>query len=191
MSYPFLGLKRHLHKSYLTWSLFMTFSLSVFQLIRNEVNMLCWTLRMYACSNAFMKYCTLRNAVLSVNLHQHCVLALFFKNNEEEDKYCRKIVTPNPMLPQAKYLSVGQWIVSLREALTFSIVCTENIGQKSAMTQKTQTLSPPVAVIKLDPGCFGSSNFFKFLPSYISLTSVCPLKTPLITYLSLKINQNS
>ena len=40
----------------------------------------------HACSNAVLKYCTPRNAVLPVNLHQHCVLALFFKSNEEVDK---------------------------------------------------------------------------------------------------------
>ena len=139
----------------------------------------------HACSNAVLKYCTPRNAVLPVNLHQHCVLALFFKSNEEVDKYCRKIVTPNSMLPQAKYLSLGQWVVSLRESLTFSIVCTENVGRKSAMTQETKILSPPLDVITQEPGCSGSSNFLN-LPPYYQFEERVSIKDPFSDLIELK-----
>ena len=100
-----------------------------------------WNRRQHQSCLIWSLLMTPRNAVLPVDLHQHCVLALFFKSNEEVDKYCRKIVTPNSMLPQAKYLSLGQLVVSLRESLTFSIVCTENVGRTSAMTQETKILS--------------------------------------------------
>ena len=139
----------------------------------------------HACSNAVLRYCTPRNAVLPVNLHQHCVLALFFKSNEEVDKYCRKIVTPNSMLPQAKYLSLGQWVVSLRESLTFSIVCTENVGRKSAMTQETKILSPPLDVITLEPGCSGSSNFLN-LPPYYQFEERVSIKDPFSDLIELR-----
>ncbi|MES9990712.1 MAG: envelope fusion protein, partial [Candidatus Thiodiazotropha sp.] len=119
-----------------------------------------------ACSNAVMRYCTPRNAVLPVNLHRLCILALFFKNNADIDAYCHRVVIPNSVLPQAKYLSVGQWVVSLTEPLTFSIVCTENEGQKSAMTQHTKTLNPPLDIIRLGTGCSGSSNFLNLPPYY-------------------------
>ena len=61
----------------------------------------------HGCLNVVIRYYTPRNAVLPVNLHRHCALALFFKENAEVDTYCRNLVTPNAMLPQAKYLSVG------------------------------------------------------------------------------------
>ena len=61
----------------------------------------------HAFSNVVMRYYTPRNAVLLVNLHRHCALALFLKENAEVATYCRKLVTPNAMLQQAKYLSVG------------------------------------------------------------------------------------
>ena len=138
-----------------------------------------------ACSNAAMKYCTPRNAILPVNLHQHCMLALFLKNNAEVDKFCHKIVTPNSVLPQAKYLSVGQWVVSSREPLKFSIVCTENEGQKSLMTRQTETVNPPLDVIRLDPGCLGSSNFLN-LPPYYQFEEHISLKDPLSNLIKFK-----
>ena len=139
----------------------------------------------HACSNVVMRYCTPRNAVLPVNLHRHCALALFFKENAEVDTYCRKIVTPNAMLPQAKYLSVGLWVVALREPLTFSVVCTENRGQRSATTQQTKTMKPPLDVIKLKPGCSGSSNLLN-LPPYYQFEDYATVKDPFSNLIELR-----
>ena len=130
-----------------------------------------------ACSNAAMRYCTPRNAILPVNLHQHCLLALFLQNNAEVDKFCHKIVTLNSVLPQAKYLSVGQWVVSSWEPLKFSIVCMENEGQKPLLTRQTETVNPPLDVIRLDPGCSGSSNILT-LPPYYHFEEHISLKDP-------------
>ena len=139
----------------------------------------------HACSNVVMRYCTPRNAVLLVNLHRHCALALFFKENAEVDTYCRKIVTPNAMLPQAKYLSVGQWVVALREPLTFSVVCTENRDERSATTQQTKTMKPPLDVIKLKPGCSGSSNLLN-LPPYYQFEDYATVKDPFSNLIELR-----
>ena len=113
------------------------------------------------------------------------MLALFLKNNAEVDKFCHKIVTPNSVLPQAKYLSVGQWVVSSREPLKFSIVCTENEGQKSLLTRQTETGNPPLDVIRLDPGCSGSSNFLN-LPPYYQFEEHISLKDPLSNLIKFK-----
>ncbi|MCG8046532.1 MAG: envelope fusion protein [Candidatus Thiodiazotropha endolucinida] len=138
-----------------------------------------------ACTNAVMRYCTPRNAVLPVNLHQHCALALFLKDDAKVDKYCRKLVTPNAMLPRAKYLFVGQWVIALRESLTFSIVCTENGGQRSTTTQHTKTLEPPLDVITLQPGCSGSSNLIN-LPPYYQFEDYVSVKDPFSNLIELK-----
>lgn len=36
------------------------------------------------CENVAVKYCSPKNAVLPVNLHRLCILALFFKDNKKK-----------------------------------------------------------------------------------------------------------
>ena len=52
-----------------------------------------------------MKYCSLRNAILPVNLNHLCVLAFFTKEDKWINRFCRRMVEPNAILPMATYIS--------------------------------------------------------------------------------------
>ena len=71
-----------------------------------------------ACSDPIMKYCSPRNAILPVNLNKLCVLALYFKKEEQVNEYCRKIVQTNAILPMGTYFSGP---LGLRKSLTFQL----------------------------------------------------------------------
>ena len=112
------------------------------------------------------KYCSPKNAVLPVNLHRLCILALFFKDNKKIDKYCRRVVEPNAVLPSAQYISSGNWVVSARKPLQFSIVCLSSKSRKSPMTQQTQMTTSFVDIINLKSGCHAANDYINLPPYY-------------------------
>ena len=118
------------------------------------------------CGNQVMKYCSPKSAVLPVNLHRLCSLSLFFEDNNKIDRFCRKLIQPNAVLPSAQYIDQGNWIVSARKPLQFSIVCLSSSGRKSSNVQKDQKMTSYVDVISLKSGCHASNDYIKLPPYY-------------------------
>ena len=118
------------------------------------------------CGNAAVKYCSPKNAVLPVNLHRLCILALFFKDNNKIDKYCRRVLEPNAVLPSAQYISSDSWVVRARKPLQFSIVCLSSKSRKSPMTQQTQMTTSFVDIINLKSGCHAANDYINLPPYY-------------------------
>ena len=58
-----------------------------------------------ACSSPTTKYCSPQNAILPVNLNKLCVLALYFRKEDQVNDYCQKIVQTNVILPMGTYLT--------------------------------------------------------------------------------------
>ena len=58
-----------------------------------------------ACSSPTTKYCSPQNAILPVNLNKLCVLALYFRKEDQVNEYCQKIVQTNAILPMGTYLT--------------------------------------------------------------------------------------
>ena len=121
---------------------------------------------LHTCGNTAIKYCSPKNVILPVNLHQLCLLALFFKDHSKVDKHCRKTVEPNAVLPMATYISSGHWLVSARTPLEFSIVCLAANGRSSSMTQTIQKMSNIVDIITLKSGCHAANDFLNLPPYY-------------------------
>lgn len=137
------------------------------------------------CGNEGIKYCSPRNAVLPVNQHKLCMLALFFKDDKKVDKYCRKMVEPNAVLPAAQYISSGHWVVSARKLLKFSIVCLASNGQKSPMTQMSRKMTSFVDIIRLKSGCHAANNYIN-LPPFYEFESRLPSNDPLRQLLEIR-----
>ena len=76
-------------------------------------------------------------------------------------------------------------VVALRKPLTFSVVCTENRGQRSTTTQQTKTMKPPLDVIKLRVGCSGSTNLLN-LPPYYQFEDHATVKDPFNNLIELR-----
>ena len=131
------------------------------------------------CGNLALKYCSPKNAVLPVNLHKLCMLAHFYKDDKKVEKYCRKIVKPNAVLPTAQYISSGHWVVSSRKFLKFSIVYLASKGRKSPMRQQTRTMISFVDIITLESGCHAANDYINLPPYYefegYRITSYDPL----------------
>ena len=146
---------------------------------------------MQTCGNTAIKYCSPKNAVLPVNLHNLCILALFFKDNNKVDKYCQKIVEPNAILPAATYIASGHWLVTAKAPLEFSIVCLASNGRKSPKTQSIQRMTTFVDVISLQSGCHAANDYLNLPPYYImSLKSNILCLTHYAIYLSFETKQN-
>lgn len=137
------------------------------------------------CGSAVVKYCSPQNAVLPVNLHRLCILALFFKDDKKIDENCHKIVEPNAILPSATYISSGQWLVSAKEPLEFSVVCLASTGHKSPMTQTTQKMATYVDVISLKSGCHAANDYLN-LPPYYEFQEQMTMHDPLSNLLEIR-----
>lgn len=130
------------------------------------------------CGNPIIKYCSPKNAVLPVNLHRLCILALFFKDTKKVDNYCNKIVEPNAILPAATYISSGQWLVSAKTPLEFSIVCLASDGRRSTMSQNTQKMQSFIDIIRLKSGCHAANDYLN-LPPYYEFEEQIKINDPL------------
>lgn len=137
------------------------------------------------CGNTLIKYCTPKNAVLPVNLHRLCILALFFKDHKKVDENCHRIVEPNAILPTATYISSGQWLVSAKEPLEFSIVCLTSNGRKSPMKQSLQKMHTFVDVISLKSGCHAANDYLN-LPPYYEFQEQIKVHDPLSNLLTIR-----
>ena len=120
-----------------------------------------------ACSSPTTKYCSPQNAILRVNVNKLCVLALYFRKEDQVNEYCRKIVQTNAILPMGTYLTKGQWAIGTKEKLDFSVVCLGTAGRKTVRTLTKQSGSPPLGIIQLDTGCHAANNFLSLPPYYI------------------------
>jgi uncharacterized coiled-coil protein SlyX len=64
------------------------------------------------CCNPLMGFCFARSPVYKTSLSRLCVIALFLQDKRRVTKYCKVTVKLNIILPIAKYLTNGHWIVS-------------------------------------------------------------------------------
>ena len=122
---------------------------------------------MFTCSNRVTRYCSPENAILPVNLNRLCIMALFLKDDKNVDKYCRKIVLPNALLPMGTYLDQGLWVIGTKEKLDFAVVCLGPSGQKSDKIYHTETVTPPIGIVQLKTGCHAANNFLSLPPYYV------------------------
>lgn len=114
-----------------------------------------------ACTNMVTGYCHIQSPVYPINLSQLCIVALFMQNKAKIKQVCRTEVTPQAILPQAEYLTNGQWVVSCNEKLRLSIVC-------ESMVPETHTvvITPPIGVVKLNMTCSASHDRMTLPPYY-------------------------
>ena len=74
-----------------------------------------------------------------VDTNQRCITATFFKDNDKISTYCR-VAIENIIWPQANYLDLGHWAISVETTLQMEIKCEDHSHVK--------ILQPPVTFIK-------------------------------------------
>lgn len=113
-----------------------------------------------ACNNPYMKFCHIDKAIYQINLSKSCVIALFMKHTDNVKRYCVSVVHVDAMLPVAKVIHSGMWIVSTSEQLKFTTNC-QNTNKQDEIT-----VNYPFGVIKLNMTCRASNNYLSLTPYY-------------------------
>ena len=99
---------------------------------------------------------TLNTGLYHVDTSLWCVTALFFKDNDKIDSYCR-LALHNITGPQAHYLDQGLLAISIETPIPMEVKCIDHSHVK--------TLEPPLTLINLQPVCSAFSSVIK-LPPY-------------------------
>ena len=108
------------------------------------------------CTLADGHSCALNTGLYHIDMNQWCVTALFFKDDDRIDIYCR-LALSNITGPQANYLDQGLWAISVKEYIPMEVKCKDHSHIK--------TLEPPFTFINLQPACSAFSSVIK-LPTY-------------------------
>ena len=119
------------------------------------------------CARNIEGFCQFINPIYPTNKNKFCVIALFLGNKQLIDKTCVTKVRTNSILPVARHVSEGDWIVALGKPLMFTITCDQNSPQLA----QTKELLPPIDTLKLGHGCVAFSTDV-VLPSYHEFSSV-------------------
>ena len=101
-------------------------------------------------------FCALNTGLYHIDTSQWCVTALFFKDDDNIDSYCR-LALSNITGQQANYLDQGLWAISVEMPVPMHVKCKDHSHVK--------TLEIPFTLINLQPACSAFSSVIK-LPPY-------------------------
>lgn len=102
-------------------------------------------------------------ALSELNLNQFCVSALFMNKTNVTDSYYMTKVRLDTVLPMAKYITDGVWVLSIKEKLQLSISCHDQ-------PVTFRSVEPPLALIRLNMTCTATSDSLMLPPYYQSET---------------------
>ena len=77
------------------------------------------------CTLAEGHFCNLNTGLHHIDTNQWCVTAMFFKDNDRINKYC-KVKINNITGPQANYLDKGHWAISVETITEIEIKCEDH-----------------------------------------------------------------
>ena len=117
------------------------------------------------CIGSLASHCAMHKPSYPINLSKHCIVALFMRNKEKQQKNCETSVRTGAKLPIAEYLSSGVWIIATRKRLQFSIIC------QGESRPSEKLVEPPIGVINLPMSCTASNDYLS-LPAYYQFDSV-------------------
>ena len=92
------------------------------------------------CTLADRHFCDLNTGLYHIDTSQWCVTALLFKDNNKISSYCR-LGLYNISRPQAIYLELGLWAISVGVPVPMEVKCDDHSHVK--------TLEPPFTLINL------------------------------------------
>ena len=108
-----------------------------------------------SCSKGVLTFCAITSPTYFTAKSSFCVISLFLGKNEEISSNCKTTVLTSANLPQANIVAKGQWAISARSSLQFSVVCPER-EPKSVISK------PPLSIIQLEENCEAVNEFLSF-----------------------------
>lgn len=115
------------------------------------------------CAAPLTQFCTIHKALYEVDESDLCVISLFTGNYASVKENCQTTVTVNAALPQAQYVSDGDWLVVAEKPLSFTVMCLD-LEPYQVQTQ------PPVFHVQLPINCEAYADDI-VLPSYFTRQS--------------------
>ena len=119
------------------------------------------------CNTYGRGFCKLSSPVYYSNVSKFCVIVLFMMDVSKLQQYCNIIVEPNAILPNAKFIRNGMWIISTIIPINFNIQCHDGRDVKRT---RTLTIVPPISELHLPAGCVATSGSI-ILPEFQEFTS--------------------
>ena len=111
-------------------------------------------------------FCSFVHPLYPTNINKFCVIALFMQDSHVIQNSCQTRVRVNSILPIAKLVRKGLWVIALKDKLTFTITC---VGG-NITNELTSMLFPPLDKLELRMGCTAYSPQI-ILPSFNVLES--------------------
>ena len=127
------------------------------------------------CTKGDVGFCRFIEPLYPVNLSPYCVVNLFVGNRDDVKRRCITKVSNNNILPVAKHIQRGLWVVALNKPLMFTFTCDYN---NITVPRQTKILNPPVDVVSLPQGCIAFSSKI-MLPSYKEFSSSAKISATL------------
>ena len=114
------------------------------------------------------EFCQFASPIYPVNIPRHCVIALFMRITNHISELCTILVRPNALLPIAKHISNGKWVVSTLVPMRMQITCDRKSGVSRV---NIKLINPPLDVVELEQSCTATSNSAFKLPGYYEYKS--------------------
>ena len=111
------------------------------------------------CSKPLLSFCAIRNPVYPLNVNRFCVTALFMNKTSEIEEFCQTRVKLSSMLPVARYVTDGLWLLSLNIPMRFSINC-------PSQPLRSIQVHPPIGTLKLAKSCTATADEMTLTPYY-------------------------
>ncbi|CAG2242291.1 unnamed protein product [Mytilus edulis] len=112
------------------------------------------------CTHPLVPYCAVSSPTYPINLSNLCITTLFMKKGRKVLVDCQTLVQPFAVLPMAKYISSGSWLITTRIPLKFAIAC-RYADQK--ITSSIE-IFPPIDILRLNESCTANNDYMALLP---------------------------
>ena len=126
------------------------------------------------CSRPLQTHCKIQSPLYPTNVNRFCVISLFLGDKARIANNCRKILQSNFILPQAKYINNGRWIISNRQKFRLNIVCP---SQNTLVTD----VEPAVSLFRLNKSCTATSDVITLTPFFQSKSTFTLDNSKLVT----------
>ena len=100
------------------------------------------------CTLADGHFCALNTGHYHVDTSQWCVAALFFKDDDKINKYCR-LALSNITGCQANYLDQGLWAISVEKPVPMEVKCEDHSHVKTLGPHSLPSTCNPCAALSL------------------------------------------
>ncbi len=119
------------------------------------------------CNVAPKGFCPVTSPIYPATHSHLCIVALFQRRTKDIATNCQTIVDTNAVLPLARKIANGDWIVVANDALQFVVMCDDNL-QYEVITKT------PLFHLKLPMACYAISEYMT-IPAYYDQESAFPV----------------